>query len=230
VKRDEADAMTTIADVKKAVAPLLAAHDDLALVGRMLVIKPIHHILRGVHLDRTSSKDDFIVQWAAVFLFDLRNGLTFNWGHEIYCPSSGRWTVETPDLPHLLKTSVEHDALPTLWSIQTIADFVEFASVTRNGPPLQYDRLNKLLVDAAVGNFESCDALLAGLRGPRKGLMAPAAELDRARILRDLAPRIDARDRAGIAALLHEWEAWSVKAIKLEKYWERTPFPVELDG
>lgn len=221
--------MTTIADVRKAVAPLLAAHDDLVLVGRMLAIKPVHHILRGVHLDRTSSKDDFVVRWAAVFLFDLRSGLTFNWGHQIYCPSPDHfWTVETPNLPHLLKTSVEHEALPTLRSIRTIAEFVEFASVTRNGPPLQYGRLNKLIVDAALGNFESCDALLAGLRGPRKGLMAPAAEQDRARILRDLAPRIDARDRAGIAAVLHEWEAWSVKAIKLEKYWERTPFPVEM--
>jgi len=44
--------MTTVADVRKIVAPLLAAHDDLVLVGRMLAIKPVHHILRGVHLDR----------------------------------------------------------------------------------------------------------------------------------------------------------------------------------
>ena len=112
--------MTTVADVRKIVAPLLAAHDDLVLVGRMLAIKPVHHILRGVHLDRTSSKDDFVVRWAAVFLFDLCNGLTFNWGHQIYCPSPSFWAIETPNLPHLLKTSVEHEALPTLRSIRRV--------------------------------------------------------------------------------------------------------------
>jgi hypothetical protein len=34
-------------------------------------------------------------------------------------------------------------------------------------------------------------------------------------------------DRSGILPLLHEWEDHSVHAMKLEKYWHRTPFPAE---
>ena len=34
-------------------------------------------------------------------------------------------------------------------------------------------------------------------------------------------------DRSSIIPLLHEWEEYSVRAMKLEKYWHRTPFPAE---
>ena len=45
-----------------------------------------------------------------------------------------------------------------------------------------------------------------------------------------IAPLVAARDRAGLAALLHEWEAYSVKLMKLEKLWQPSPFPLELAG
>jgi len=35
-------------------------------------------------------------------------------------------------------------------------------------------------------------------------------------------------DRIEIARILHEWEAATVNVHKLEKIWERTPFPLEL--
>ncbi len=41
-------------------------------------------------------------------------------------------------------------------------------------------------------------------------------------------PMVQAQDKAGIAAKLHEWEAYSVKQLKLEKYWQPSPFPIEM--
>lgn len=35
-------------------------------------------------------------------------------------------------------------------------------------------------------------------------------------------------DRVGIANLLHDWEGMTVGANRLELFWQRTPFPVEL--
>jgi hypothetical protein len=35
-------------------------------------------------------------------------------------------------------------------------------------------------------------------------------------------------DRAGLARLLHSWEAETVKNFKIEHLWEPTPFPLEL--
>jgi len=34
-------------------------------------------------------------------------------------------------------------------------------------------------------------------------------------------------DRARVPALLHDWEAFTVKSLKLDKYWTKTPFPCE---
>ena len=48
------------------------------------------------------------------------------------------------------------------------------------------------------------------------------------RRLRELCARLMADDRAGLARLLHEWEAQTVKNFKIEHLWEPTPFPLEL--
>jgi hypothetical protein len=99
--------MTTRADVKNAVESLLAAHDDLLLFGRLVAIKPISHILKGIYLDRSSSRDDFVVRWAAIFLFEPRSSFMMSWGAYVYCPTPGLWTKQTPELQTLLKTSIE---------------------------------------------------------------------------------------------------------------------------
>ena len=218
--------MTTIADVKKAVAPLLAAHDDLVLVGRMLAIKPINHILKGIYIDRCGSRDFFAIHWAAIFIFEPKTSFSFNFGEEIYCPTPGMWNVNRLDLPELLKSSIEREALPVLRPVRSVSEFSEFASVPRMWGPLQNFPFRRIVVEAALGRFEVCDHILDYLDNRR--LKPARSDEDELRITRDLAPLIKARDRAGIAAVLHEWEAWSVKAMKLEKHWERTPFPVEM--
>ena len=45
--------MTTAEQVKKLVQPLLARHADLALVGRWIFLKPVHHFARAILIDRT---------------------------------------------------------------------------------------------------------------------------------------------------------------------------------
>ena len=50
------------------------------------------------------------------------------------------------------------------------------------------------------------------------------------RAAQELCPLVAANDRAGLANLLHSYEAQSVKNLKIEKYWQRTPFPIELES
>ena len=45
-----------------------------------------------------------------------------------------------------------------------------------------------------------------------------------------LCARLAEDDRAGLARLLHEWEAYTVKNFKIEHLWESIPFPLELGG
>jgi hypothetical protein len=41
-------------------------------------------------------------------------------------------------------------------------------------------------------------------------------------------PALLSEDRTTLANILHEWEAMTIETYKLEKVWERTPFPLEL--
>jgi hypothetical protein len=36
------------------------------------------------------------------------------------------------------------------------------------------------------------------------------------------------KGKTEVLTLLHDWETFSVKSMKLEKYWEPQPFPCEL--
>jgi hypothetical protein len=48
--------------------------------------------------------------------------------------------------------------------------------------------------------------------------------------VRELCAKLAEDDRAGLARLLHEWEAYTVKNFKIEQLWEPTPFPLETVG
>ena len=50
---------TRPADLKRYLKPLLKQRSDLVLIGRLLVIRPVRHIVRGVFFDRTSDKYQF---------------------------------------------------------------------------------------------------------------------------------------------------------------------------
>jgi hypothetical protein len=52
---------TRPADLKRYLRPLLKQRSDLVLIGRLLIIRPVRHIVRGVFFDRTSDKYEFRV-------------------------------------------------------------------------------------------------------------------------------------------------------------------------
>jgi hypothetical protein len=209
--------MTTAAQVKHVVGPLLKRNPDLALVGRLVVIKPVHHILRGISIDRRSFNSRlFVPTWAANFLFQPNAFFHYFWGKRVH----GAWNIDVPDLAENLADAIERDALPILRSIVTIDDFVRFA----NGA---WAEDNKPYVDVALGDFKAAQSIcdfFASLNG-RYGIRQEEIEY----VVRDLCPRIATNDRRGLAQVLHAYEAASVKQLKLEKLWEPTPFPIELE-
>lgn len=209
--------MTTAAQVKRVVGPLLKRNPDLALVKRLLVIKPVHHILRGISISHSYDPKCFVLTWSANFLFQPNAYFHFFWGKRMH----GVWNIDIPELAEILADAIEREALPTLRSIVTIDDFVRFA----NGAWVED---HKPYVDAAIGDFEAAQSMcdfFAGLNG-HYGIRQEESE----HVVRDLCPRIAAHDRRGLAQLLHKHEAESVKRLMLEKLWEPTPFPIELES
>jgi hypothetical protein len=221
--------MTTVAQVKEVVQLLLLRNPDVALVGRLIVIKPVHHILRGIYIDRSLDPDLFVPKWAASFLFESHADFWMKWGERVYGP--GAWIVgQHENLPEIMCDAIEKEALPVLRPIQTIDDFVAFASKERF--PLTYLDLyerHKIFVDVARGDLDAAGSIcryMATDRAKWRYLPDMIEEYDC--ITKELCPLIAKRDRPGLAKQLHTYEERSARALKIEKFWEPTPFPIEM--
>jgi hypothetical protein len=236
--------MTTAAQVSKALQPILDRHSDVALVERWLNVKPVRHVFRGVLVDRTSQRNRFEPRWSVVHLFELRSSAFFNWGSSqvppyLLPPFRGLWEWSRPDVAPALQDVVEKDALPKLRSIDCIDDLMEHlvAYYRQHGivdaPPL-YDWPHvKLIFDVAMGKLERaqkpCKEWVPKLMGKSffKGYAEDQAAVGR---LKELSDRYHAADLHGLAKLLHEWEATTVRNLKIQHLWEPTPFPLGLGG
>jgi len=223
--------MTTVAQVRQVVQPLLQRNPDLALVGRLVVIKPVHHILRGISIDRSLDPQLFVPSWAVTFLFWPRANFSLNWGQRVYGP--GVWAIdEHKDLPELLCHAIEREALPLLRPIQTIDDLVKFASEERfPNTYLDLYQHRKIFFDVARGDLHAARSICQYMATDRaKRWYLPVMEEEYDWITKELCPLIARGDRSALAHLLHEYEERTVRTMKLEKYWVPTPFPIELES
>jgi hypothetical protein len=209
--------MTTIAQVKQLVKPLLQRNSDLGLVGRWVIVKPVHHILRGVSIDRRQDPKSFVPTWAANFLFQPNARFHFFWGTDVH----GTWNVGVADVAEKLADAIEREALPTLRSMITVDDFATFAKGA-------WPEDHKPYVDAALGHFDAAQSMcgyFATLNG-HYGIRQEECE----HVVNELCPLVTSGDRPAIARLLHRHEEQSVRRLKLDKLWQPTPFPIEAES
>ena len=84
--------MTTAADVKWAMRPLLDRHDDLVVMGRMLVTAAVRHVVRFICIDRELDPDGFEVDTGMNLTFlDLGNVWPLGGGWPLRSPNKRRW-------------------------------------------------------------------------------------------------------------------------------------------
>lgn len=115
--------MTTAAEVKRLLKPVLAKHDDLVLVGRFLLIKPVWHVARGIYFDQTSRRDKFTVYATTVFLGQNRDGFDLGQSAQFSAPNSHSWSFSEPRTPQWLDGCVDGllRALRGVVSVETYA-------------------------------------------------------------------------------------------------------------
>jgi hypothetical protein len=131
--------MTTAAQVKTLVQPLLARHGDLALVGRWIYVKPVHHFARAVLIDRMLNPEKFRPRWAVVHLFEAQNFFPLDWGEWLYnesSPTPGSWKITDANISQALIDQIERRALPQLLAIKTLGDYLAFVAQHMFGPKL----------------------------------------------------------------------------------------------
>lgn len=222
--------MITVSQVREVVQPLLQRNPDLELVGRLVVIKPVQHILRGIYIDRSLDRQLFVPTWAVMFLFEPSESFSYNWGGRLYDRAHGAWDVTNSATSAVMCEEIEKEALPLLRPIQTIHDFIGFTSKERfKETYLDLYEERKIFVDVARGDLNAARTIctyFATDRAKKRYMGGMEEEYDR--ITKTLCPLIAAGDRLGLARLLRDWEASSAEHLKLQKLWEPTPFPIEL--
>jgi hypothetical protein len=222
--------VTTVKEVRKLVAPLLERNPDLAVVGRLIVLKPVHHILRGVFIDATSQANQCEPRWLMMDLPFKADDIIYGVGGSLFRSKPRTlWWLDDPEISADLVFVVERDVLPKLRSIQTLQDYFE-AAVPKDPVALKRMWGMQLTFAVARGDLEAARGFLAN---DLKGIyMRPLNEFRAGlgdRLLKNGA-RVSAEDRQALADYLHDCEAYTVGKLKIAHLWETTPFPIEQQG
>jgi hypothetical protein len=206
---------TRPADIKRYLKPLLDQRSDLVLRDRLLLIRPVRHLMRGVLLDRTSGKYGFQVYPYLNPLYGSARSVGF-------CdPIHGAaWKVYEPYFEDLLFDALEEDIFAPLGRIASLDDFAGDLS-TRGARDESSLRDARVLALVLAGRRDHAAAVIDEIEQSRQDhhYWPHWARTQRAFLAKDLAE---------VCAEYHEREAATAEALKLGDAWEPSPFPVEL--
>jgi len=227
--------MATSRELKVLLGPLLARRSDLGFIGRTLFLHPFTHYLRGVEFTASSLSSR---SKGFSFAHQLYNGqasvyFTGASGQHTYLLSSD-WKENPVKASTELCDDMEHRALPP---VEPIIDYTEHQKAPSYMPAHSSRAPNFVFVlalgDCSIGEFDAAESKLADFERYLPEYSAAAVtEAHRyheyplwrmAYLLRTLR-----QDHGQVLPLLHDWEAYGVKSMKLTKYWKPTPFPAEL--
>src|SRR3954452_7119213 len=108
---------TRPADLKRYLKPLLKQRSDLVLIGRLLLIRPVRHIVRGVFFDRTSDK--YLFKIHVILRLLLEPGDREFLRGEVDIDHCRVWD---PEFPALLFHVLEQDVFSKVATLDSLAD------------------------------------------------------------------------------------------------------------
>lgn len=199
---------TRPSDIRRYLKPLLRQRSDLLLRGRLLIIRPVRHVLRGAFFDRTSDKHQFRIWRYIKPLYQGPHGLGH--GSSIY-PSK----VWEPHFEHELLDSLAHDIFDHVGRLTTLTDVVDDLARTDES---QTERVVALV-----------------LTGERERAADYVTEMERKRVDNSAWEHwakgqrsFLARDIGAVCEEYRSKEAQTADALKLGDAWIPSPFPAEL--
>jgi hypothetical protein len=227
--------MATSRDLRALLRPLLTQRSDLAFVGRTLFFRPFTHYLRGVEF-MTSQFNT--ASRAISFAHQLYNGQDSpDFGHSrgYKYRMLDDWERNLDQTSASLCDAMERNGLP---QVEGIVDYLEHQRrLDYLGllPGLKISEspvctFTVALGECSVGDFDSAEKRLSDIMRPSP--LDAVIEVSRysdylrgrmAYLLGTLR-----EDRSQVLPLLHDWEGYAVKGMKLTTYWKPTPFPCEI--
>jgi hypothetical protein len=228
--------MTTKRQIKDLVQPLLERNPDLVLVGRQrLWLREIGSVGRMILVDRTGNPDCCVVDWFMPMFFMPEVSSWENLGrcHDRLFRSKNSgggqgWYWSDPTMPADFITRVEADVIALLRPLDTVRKRLAF---TRTRPQFQVYLGSHwhLIATIVAGELDAARAMWAKSRAfyrPGRVMDEPHHQLEYDRLCLIDEPLM-ADDRAGLAALLHRWEAENIVGSPLEPYWIKETLPLE---
>ncbi len=209
---------TRPADLKRYLKPLLKQRSDLMLIGRLLIARPVRHLLRGAFFDRTSDKYRFQVLRCVKPLFSVQDSFDLGFCNDIHDLA---WTVWEPHFEALLFDALAEDVFQHVGKVTSLADF--------GG-------------DLGIGELDYRDSFIVRvtalvLAGQRERA-AELIEMELARTESNGDGRghyVAGRQRALLErnvellrAVFHSKERRAAEVLKLGDAWEPAPFPAEV--
>jgi len=211
---------TRPADLKRYLKPLLKQRSDLVLIGRLLVIRPVRHLLRGAFFGRTSDKFRFRVLSCVKPLFSVERRFGFDFCADVHRHLD--WTVWQPYFEALLFDALDEDVFQPVGKLTSLAQF---------DGDLGIGKMNNYRDNFSV---RVAALVLAGQRERAAELI----EKELARTEREkyeYGHHVAGKQRAllehDVESLCAEFRAMERQAAEVHKLgdaWEPTPFPVEL--
>lgn len=245
--------MTTVAEIKRWMHPLIQQRQDLALRGRALAIVPFGHIYRCLFFEGSSDRTLPRPRWYIMLPFVPRDLPVRVWSAEM---PAGHSTDDgfAERLAEQFRTKIDNDLEP----VSTIEAFYELTLDHRPHEAgaglwqLERNPEYHACVLAALGRLRDASEVAQKCVAPMplwqkkldegRALMSRRATSGEGRYLVSIATHklallsqlerlaVLARegDRASVAVLLREWEEQKIKLWKVEDLWEPTSFPIEL--
>jgi hypothetical protein len=208
--RAEPPSGTRPADLKRYLKPLLELRSDLVLVGRMLLVRPVRHILRGA-LFEPDGKYRFDVYPYIDALYQRRR----LHGYEDRGMHPALWNVWQPHFQPLLVDCLRDEVFGWFGKITTLEDFAAQPFCTgvhrdarllslflMSGRKRAADYVRQVERDESLDEFDKED-----VRAQWKVLSG---------------------DSEAVCARFHAREKEAAQELKLDHIWEPSPFPVEL--
>jgi hypothetical protein len=193
------------AGIKRMLAPLLAKRSDLALVDRMLLIRPVRHFVRGARLK-------WIHKGQTVLALPYIRPLYVPYDLPFLENAAFSGYVYHENFEPMFFAHVAEDVFTPLGKIATIEDFIETMGRKRLGPE---DLYPSIVLSAGI---EQASKYLAQFeRKPDR----TAAWVKAERALLD-------RGKDAVFEWYRAQEAVVAEGMKIEQVWEPTPFPAEL--
>jgi hypothetical protein len=231
--------MATGGEIKKLLRPLLARRSDLVYWRRTICFVPFTRYLRGVTFVLPAYSKSTPMACFANQLCNGSHGLDGASFESARIPED--WKDDVEGTSRRLCDELEKDLLPKIEPVTSFEEHLKrFPESESLGAYKMSDKSRGIDFQFACnactrGDFDGAEAAMIELLDPNTfilGVPEIVTEEHRFSMMRQerMAYFVKTlrKGRTEVLTLLHDWEAFSVKSMKLEKYWKPLPFPCEL--